>query len=230
MELAAILPAAILGAVIGLDVVSFPQAMISRPLVAATVAGAFAGSISRGLTVGAVLELFALEMLAVGASRYPEWGTAGVVGGTLFASALLPASEGGALVAAVGVALLTAWIGGYSMFLGRRINGALARRNLPRLDRGSAGAVIGLQLSGLTTDLLRGGLLTALALLILGPLAGMVAMRWSLGTEITRVIVVGLAAAAAAGAVWRLFHGIGGARWWLAAGLALGLLLVAVLP
>ena len=34
--IADLLPLAILGAVLGLDVVSFPQAMISRPLVAAT--------------------------------------------------------------------------------------------------------------------------------------------------------------------------------------------------
>ena len=31
-----LLPLALLGAILGLDVVSFPQAMISRPLVAAT--------------------------------------------------------------------------------------------------------------------------------------------------------------------------------------------------
>ena len=36
-DLVPLLPLALLGAVLGLDVVSFPQAMISRPLVAATV-------------------------------------------------------------------------------------------------------------------------------------------------------------------------------------------------
>ena len=34
-----VIPIAILGGVLGLDVVSFPQAMISRPLIAATLAG-----------------------------------------------------------------------------------------------------------------------------------------------------------------------------------------------
>ena len=33
-----------------------------------------------------VLELIALETLPVGASRYPEWGSAAVVGGALFAN------------------------------------------------------------------------------------------------------------------------------------------------
>ena len=84
-ELLSLLPVAIVGAVLGLDVVSFPQAMISRPIVAATLGGALAGDITSGLVAGAVLEMIALEMLPVGASRYPEWGTASVVGGAMAA-------------------------------------------------------------------------------------------------------------------------------------------------
>jgi len=42
-QIFSIVPIAILGGVIGLDVVSFPQAMISRPIVAATLGGAFVG-------------------------------------------------------------------------------------------------------------------------------------------------------------------------------------------
>ena len=38
-----ILPIVLLGIVCGLDVVSFPQGMISRPIVAATAAGALGG-------------------------------------------------------------------------------------------------------------------------------------------------------------------------------------------
>src|SRR5215212_4283132 len=88
-----LLPLALLGAVLGLDVVSFPQAMISRPLVAATLAGFLVGRPEAGLLVGAALELFALETLPFGASRYPEWGSASVVGGALFARQ--PGSAGG---------------------------------------------------------------------------------------------------------------------------------------
>src|SRR5579862_3071025 len=80
-------PIALLGAIAGLDVVSFPQAMISRPIVAATVGGAFAGNAAAGLLVGAAVELIALETLPVGASRYPEWGSASVVAGALAAGA-----------------------------------------------------------------------------------------------------------------------------------------------
>ena len=42
-----LIPFVALGALVGLDVVSFPQMMISRPLVAATVAGALAGDAMR---------------------------------------------------------------------------------------------------------------------------------------------------------------------------------------
>ena len=45
-----LLPMAALGAVLGLDVVSFPQAMISRPLVAATLAGAMTVAVLAALT------------------------------------------------------------------------------------------------------------------------------------------------------------------------------------
>ncbi|OYV73746.1 MAG: hypothetical protein B7Z72_01815, partial [Gemmatimonadetes bacterium 21-71-4] len=69
MTLAHVLPIALLGGVAGLDTVSFPQAMISRPLVAATLGGMLAGAPMHGLLVGAVLELIALETLPVGASR-----------------------------------------------------------------------------------------------------------------------------------------------------------------
>ena len=123
---AALLPFAALGAVLGLDVVGFPQAMVSRPIVAATIAGAMAGATGRGLLVGVVLELFALEMLPVGASRYPEWGSASVVAGAIVASASV--SVEGALVGGVVAALATSWLGGRSMILLRELNGRLARR------------------------------------------------------------------------------------------------------
>ena len=87
LAFADLLPLALLGAVLGLDVVTFPQAMVSRPLVSATLAGAFAGRTEAGLLAGATLELFALETLPFGASRYPEWGSASVVGGALAAGA-----------------------------------------------------------------------------------------------------------------------------------------------
>ena len=63
MTLLEALPIGLLGAVLGLDVVSFPQAMVSRPIVAATLGGAFIGNPPAGLLIGVVLEMIALDTL-----------------------------------------------------------------------------------------------------------------------------------------------------------------------
>jgi PTS system mannose-specific IIC component len=226
MTIAELLPVVLLGAVLGLDVVSFPQAMISRPLAAATVAGALLGQPMAGLLVGAALELIALETLPFGASRYPEWGSAAVVGGTLFA--LQPDGRAGAMTLAVLGALATAWVGGWTMVMLRRMNGWLARRNRAGLEAGSRRAVLGIQMAGLGADFVRGGLLTALALLVLLPVTRAALAEWSLDARLSRAVVVGLAATVAVGATWKIFHTTAGTRWYLAAGLLVGLLLLVV--
>jgi PTS system mannose-specific IIC component len=226
MTLIEILPYAVLGGVLGLDVVSFPQAMLSRPIVAATVAGAFAGSAVHGLLLGAIVELFALEMLAVGASRYPEWGSASVVGGGLFAAGVLEHPLAPTLAASIVATLVVAWIGGWSMYGLRRLNGVLARRALPALENGDGDAVARLQLVGLTTDGLRAALLTGLGLLVLAPLASRVAGGTAVSSSVFVVAIWGLALAAAVSALWRIIRGSAGAGWWLLGGLAAGVALV----
>ena len=218
-----LIPLVLLGALLGLDVVSFPQAMVSRPLVAATLGGAVLGEPLNGLLAGAILELIALETLPFGASRYPEWGSAAVVGGAL--AALQPASAGAMSLAIVG-ALATAWIGGWTMVVLRRINAAWARRHRASLDAGSYRTVVGLQIFGLTADLLRGAALALIALLVLAPIARGVASLWGVDLEISRAVVVGAAATVAVGAVWKLFHLTPGARWLFIGGLAIGSLLL----
>ncbi len=217
---------AVLGAVLGLDVVSFPQAMISRPLVAATLGGALAGDPGRGLLVGAVLELVALETLPVGASRYPEWGSAAVVGGALYG--LHPEGAAGALVLAVTCALATAWIGGESMILLRRLNGQLARAQAPGLQAGSTRTVSRLQLAGLGFDLFRGFALTLIALLLSLPLLVSTVGHWGADPRVSRAVVVSVAATVAGSAVWKLFHMVPRARLLFAAGIAAGLLRLAL--
>lgn len=135
VELLPFVPIAVLGAVLGLDVVSFPQAMISRPIVAATLSGAMLGFPLRGLVVGVALEFFALESMPFGASRYPEWGSAAVVGGALFA--LTPDNTPAAMTIATLAALVTAQIGGLSMIALRRWNAQWARRQQAGIARGS---------------------------------------------------------------------------------------------
>src|SRR6185312_10087239 len=202
-----LLPVAILGAVLGLDVVSFPQAMISRPVVAATLGGTLIGESSSGLLVGAILELIALETLPFGASRYPEWGSAAVVGGVIFGSHA--AHPAGAMTLAVLSALATTWVGGWTMVQLRKLNARWAGKRRDALEAGARGSVVSLQLIGMTADLARGFVLTAIAYALL-----------------SRSMVVGVAASVAGGAAWKLFHSTNGARWLFLGGLAVGLFML----
>jgi hypothetical protein len=150
------------------------------------------------------------------------------VGGVLFAGAPAGASRAGALAAAVAIALATAWVGGWSMYFLRRFNGRQARRRLSALESGSTEALLGLQLTGLTADLVRGTVLTAVSLLALGPVAAYVARGWSVSETLTRAALLAVALGAGVTAAWRLFHGTAGAQWWFFAGLSAGIGLVAL--
>lgn len=215
-----LLPLAVLGAVLGLDVVSFPQGMLSRPLVAATAAGALIGQPGRGLLMGVALEFFALESMPFGASRYPEWGSASVVGGALFAVA--PAGNAAAMTVSAFLALVTASLGGSSMVLLRRWNARWARRHQASLERGSARTITGIQLAGMTADLLRGGVITFTSLLLFGPLAEAIHATWTMSSTISRAFVVAVASAVGLAAIWKITRTTTGARWWLVGGLAVG--------
>jgi len=219
-----LLPLALLGGVLGLDVVCFPQMMFSRPLVAATLAGAFVGDATMGIIVGVTLELIALATLPFGASRYPEWGSAAAVGGAI-AGAMHTAAVG-TLTVAVLAALATAWIGGITLVRLRLWNAWLARRRRPALDAGSRGAVIGLQLAGLTADFVRAALLTAVAYGLLFPVAQAALGVWTLSESLSRGFVVSAATGVACAAAWTIFHSARGARWYFAGGLVVGLVLV----
>jgi mannose/fructose/N-acetylgalactosamine-specific phosphotransferase system component IIC len=220
----ALIPLALLGGILGLDVVSFPQAMISRPLVASTLAGALIGQAPSGLLLGAALELIALETLPFGASRYPEWGSAAVVGGAIFASH--PAHPAGAMTLATLSALATTWIGGWTMVKLRQLNAVWAGQKREALEAGARGSVVSLQLQGMTADFLRGALLTAVAYALLAPLASACIELWSVDARLSRCIIVGLAASVAGGAAWKLFHSTAGARWFFVGGLGVGLFML----
>jgi PTS system mannose-specific IIC component len=219
-----LVPLALLGGLLGLDVVSFPQAMISRPLVAATLAGALAGDTASGLLLGAALELIALETLPFGASRYPEWGSASVVGGAIFASHSSRIS--GALTLGMLTALATTWVGGWTMVKLRRMNARWAAKRRDALEAGARGAVISLQLTGMTADLARGTILTAIAYVILSPIATACIGSWTIDPQLSRSVVVAIAASVAGGAAWKLFHSTAGARWFFVGGLGVGLFLL----
>lgn len=219
-----LLPLAVLGGVVGIDAVGFPQAMISRPLVAATLAGALAGHAAAGLVVGATLEFFALETLPFGASRYPEWGPAAVVGSALFVSQ--PEDRAGTLVTAVVAALVVAWVGGWTMVRLRGLNGRWLRFRRAALSGGSRREVTGAQLIGLTLDLARGAGLAFAGLACLRPAQAMILAHWSTDDRTSRAVVTAVAIIVGVGAAWKVFHGTPGARWLFLAGLVVGLLLL----
>jgi PTS system mannose-specific IIC component len=220
------LPIALLGALLGLDVVSFPQAMVSRPIVAATLAGAFVGNPPAGLLIGVVLEMIALDTLPFGASRYPEWGSAGVVGGALFAAQ--PTGMPGALPASMLAALLTASISGWSMVVLRRIIAARLERTRDRIEAGSRDALLSLHLSGMSMDLLRAGLVTLVAMMIFGSLVRAIVAVWGSDSAPSRAVVVVIAAIVAGGALWKVFHSVRWVLWFFLAGLLTWALLLLV--
>jgi mannose/fructose/N-acetylgalactosamine-specific phosphotransferase system component IIC len=218
-----------LGAILGLDMVSFPQMQISRPIMGATLGGAFLGDAGVGLSCGVLLELFAHETLPFGASRYPEWGSSSCVAG---AAAALGARSGGtpmALLFAVPFGLLTASIGGWSMVQLRQLNARMARRRLDALARGSARTVTGLQVAGATADLARGALVSTLAALCALPAAEWIALQRAPLAPYAMPMLASLGGGVAAGAAWKMFHSTEGTRGYGLIGLGIGLGLVAVM-
>lgn len=217
MSLLEALPIALLGALLGLDVVSFPQAMVSRPIVAATLSGALIGHPSAGLLIGVVLELIALDTLPFGASRYPEWGSAGVVGGALF-SAQSPGMPG-ALPASMLAALLTASISGWSMVVLRRFIARRLEKSRDRIEEGSRDALMSLHLAGMSMDLVRGALVTLTAMMIFAPLVRAIVAVWGSESAASRAVVVVIAAVVAGGALWKVYHSVRHVLWFFLAGL-----------
>lgn len=226
MNLLEALPIALLGGLLGLDVVSFPQAMISRPIVASTLAGTFIGHPESGLLIGVVLELIALDTLPFGASRYPEWGSASVVGGALFSAQThgMP----GALPASILAALLTASISSWSMVVLRRLIARRLEQIRDRIEDGSRGALLSLHLQGMTFDLLRGALVTAIAMIVFSPIVRAIVATWGSESIYSRAVVVVVAAIVAGGALWKVYHSVRHVIWFFLGGLALYALFVVV--
>ena len=213
-----------LGAAVGLDFVSFPQAMLSRPIVAATLGGAVCGDATAGLLVGVLLECFALETMPFGASRYPEWGPASVAAA---AAAVIPGADAGTLTRAVPFAVLIglacAMLGGQTLVWLRRFNLTVAERYRDELAAGDAAAVLAVHWTGLVVDFGRAGAVTALCTLVAvqARITVMTAMPegpGTLGMAVTGAVAVGVAG----GAIWKVVHTTKGYAWWLLAGALVG--------
>lgn len=189
------------GGLAAVDGTSCGQFMISRPIVAATVAGWLSGDAVAGAAVGVLLEAFHLAVLPVGAARYPEGGAPAVVAGALYAlSDRLPSTLLGVLV------FFLVWesVAGASVRLLRRINGRL----LPRSAGGpvQVAAVERRHLGAVAIDLGRGVLLVALGLPVLSLLLWLSGEVWVVDQRIPQVAVVAALAGLTAGSL-RLFGG-----------------------
>jgi mannose/fructose/N-acetylgalactosamine-specific phosphotransferase system component IIC len=117
----------LLGGVVGLDATSFPQMMLSRPIVSATLTGLLFGRPAAGLLLGALLEVFALLILPFGAARYPESGTSAAAAASAYAATTDLVNNHQALLLAVVFALAWEQIAGASVIFTRRINERLVR-------------------------------------------------------------------------------------------------------
>lgn len=94
---------ALMGGLLALDGTSVGQVMVSRPLVAGTLAGWVLGVPGLGFAVGAILEIYLLVSFPVGGSRFPEGAPATVIAVATAAASSLP----GAL--ALGIATGLVW-------------------------------------------------------------------------------------------------------------------------
>ncbi|HTL06111.1 MAG TPA: PTS sugar transporter subunit IIC [Gemmatimonadales bacterium] len=211
------------GTIAGLDLASLLQGLFNRPLVTGAVAGVIIGDPGAGLRIGAALELFALDVLPVGASRYPDYGAATVAAVALGAWQPWAAALGPAVL----LGLLLAQLGGVTVVAHRRINAWALRRLAPGLDRGDPGVANQLHLFGLGTDLLRSALLAGLGLGTVLLLFQSPRFDLSTGQALTVVAVTGGFVALISGALRRA----GTARRiaWLAGGILLGVLGLAAL-
>ncbi len=213
----------ILGGLVGLDSTAFPQAMFSRPLVAATLAGLAFGDPLRGLVVGAALEVFALVIMPVGASRYPEAGTGAVAAASAACLAGLHVPVEVLLLLVVVFGLAWERLAGYSVILMRRENERLVARDTRAPP--TAVSVERRHLGAMSLDMLRGALIALTGSLVGSALLRTLGPLWAAG----RAPAAGLLTVAATGmlaAMLPLFGGFRDRRIVFVAGLVCGSLLL----
>jgi mannose PTS system EIIC component len=189
----------LLGAWTGVDTTSVGQFMISRPVVAATLAGWVVGDPVTGALLGLILEALNLMVLPVGAARYPESGPSAVAASAVLV--LTPATPW-AFVTAVVFALSWAWAGGATVRYLRLLNMRLVPRNA---DVDDAGRVVERRhLLAMVLDFARAALLTAVGMLLLTGLFHLTPMLNRVPESVAQVALWSLVAAGTA-ATLRLF-------------------------
>jgi mannose/fructose/N-acetylgalactosamine-specific phosphotransferase system component IIC len=215
-----------LGALVALDATSLGQLMLSRPLVAGTLAGAIVGMPLEGATVGALMEVLSLGILPVGAARYPETGTAAVAAvGTLGLAGAVPSPGSILLVLMYGLAWQRLF--GATVVAGRYLNERLVHAGeielAGRVDR----MVERWHVASLLVDLLRGAVVTGAALVIGVPLLRFALAHW-VASHAAAALAVAIAAVTALAGNARLFGESRRAVLLMLAGVLCGSLLLAL--
>ena len=208
------------GTVVGLDLVTVPQGLLSRPLVAATGAGLMLGNVPAGLLAGMTLELYALDVLPIGAVKYPDFGIAAVAGGA--AAALGPLALAPGLAGLVG--LPVALLGGWTLLQLRRRNAVSVQRRLERVAAGDALAIWELQRNGFLRDAARSAAVTVVGVVVALLVAS---VKWEslLHAQLLSWATIAGGLTAALGGAARS-AGAGARGNWLAIGLVLGMIVV----
>ncbi len=210
------------GTLVGVDLVSVPQMMIARPLVAGTVAGLVLGDVEAGLRVGVVLELFQFDVLPVGAVRYPEYGPAAV------AAVVVAHGIGGtsALGIAAGIGLVLALAGGVSLHWLRTANARAVHAATAALEAGDPRALARVHAGGLLRDIARACVMTATGLVVASLVTRLGATSLPAPVLIATSVAAGGAALATGGTGLLRLVGRGPNLKWLAAGVGAGIGLV----
>jgi PTS system mannose-specific IIC component len=194
-----------IGGIVGLDATSFPQAMISRPLVAAALAGVALGRPVEGVAIGVILELFALVILPIGAARYPEAGTASVAASGAYAMTAGGEVAPDLLLLAIIFGLAWEHLAGASVRLLRQWNEWIVA-DAPRRGVVSAARLERLHLAAMAIDLARGGVVSVVGAALGAWLLRGVHPLWAMpGGVVLGVLAV--SGAAMLGAALPLFGG-----------------------
>ena len=174
--------------------------MVSRPLVAGTLAGWWLGDPTLGLEVGAILELFQLAGVPAGGSRVPESGPASVV------AVAVAMSDGGPAGLALGLVAGLAFseLGGMTVGLQRHMVARVFGRTDSRPMTAPRLTVV--HISSVLLDFVRGALVTTVGLIVGGGLSGVLASRWPLPYETTVALIL-IGASVHLGALLKGFGG-----------------------
>jgi mannose/fructose/N-acetylgalactosamine-specific phosphotransferase system component IIC len=209
------------GILVGVDLVSVPQAMLARPIVVGTVAGAILGDVEAGLRIGVLLELFALDVLPVGASWYPDYGPA-TVGAVAYGSVVPAWEESLGIACAIG--LTVGLLGGASLqWVRHRVVRDLNTR-ADDLAAGRSAAIRGLQYRSIGRDAVRSAGLTLIALGLAEAAARWLALDPGTSHTLT-LVAIGCGLAAVIGGALRSAGRGARMRWFVAGAAGTALLL-----